>query len=341
MKKVLFGLVLGMMLGAGSSVWAAGESVLQAVKAAVSLHMNGEAVALPAGYEILNYDGHVYVPLRYMAEQMGAAVSYDEQSRTVSVLSNQAGRPLLHDPDYPGIYVGGLQVSHKNGSSVVTGLVLLDDAMSNIVREKMPYAFRGDLIFYDGQNDVIGRAGISRRFHDDAEGGPYRVQRFETPVEGGADLSGYADVVLVGGFFTHQGADNSAPGALGPPIPDVIADGVKLPVAVGAYCWFACAERSLLGVTQELPVEAVAPGSAIRTSFKGNNRPTHLLLYRLHTDGTMAEIQLMNGSFAAPEREGVYFYAVRAVWDGKDTFGGDASYGFVVKVEANPVIDTQ
>jgi hypothetical protein len=55
----------------------------------------------------------------------------------------------------------------------------------------------------------------------------------------------------------------------------------------------------------------------------------------------MDEIQLMDGSFAAPEREGVYFYAVRAVWDGKDTFGGDASYGFVVKVEANPVIDTQ
>lgn len=340
MKKVLFGLVLGMMLGAGSSVWAAGESVLQAVKAAVSLHMNGETATLPAGYEILNYDGHVYVPLRYMAERMGAAVSYDERSRTVSVLSNQAG-PLLHDPDYPGIYVGGLQVNRKDGKSVISGLILLDDALSAIIPEKMPYAFRGDLIFYDGQNEVIGRAGISRRFHEeDAEGGPYRIQRFETSLETGTDISGYADVLLVGGFFTHQGADSDA-GALGPPIPAVIADGVELPVAVGTYCWFGCAERSLLGVTQELPIQAVAPGAAIRTSFKGNNRPTHLLLYRLHADGTMAEIQLMNGGFAAPEQEGVYFYAVRAVWDGKDTFGGDASYGFVVKVEANPVIDTQ
>lgn len=337
MKKILFGLVLGIMLGAGSSVWAAGESIVQAVKAAVSLHFNGEEAVLPSEYEVLNYNGHVYVPLRYMAEQMGAVVSYDERSGSVSVLANKA-EPLLHDPDYPGVYAGNLQVSEKNGRSVLTGLVLLDDASSGMKPEKMPYAFRGDLIFYNGQNEAIERAALSQRFNDLAGSGPFRIRRFEIPMQTG--ISGYARVKLVGGFFTFQGT-NPDPGAYHPPLPEVTADGRKLPVAVGTYCWFACAEISLLGVTRGLPVEVVAPGSPIRVSFKGNNQPTHVLSYRLSTDGSMADMKLVEGGFAAPDQEGVYSYAVKSVWDGKESFGGDAYYGFVVKVKANPDVDTR
>ncbi|WP_426446479.1 stalk domain-containing protein [Paenibacillus sp. S-38] len=83
MKRGIAGLALCTALSAGTA--ASASDAVQAVLFDVTYKFGGKQAQLGGEYVSLNYNGHAYVPIRFVAEQAGLKVEFDEQSKTVKV----------------------------------------------------------------------------------------------------------------------------------------------------------------------------------------------------------------------------------------------------------------
>ncbi|WP_248928280.1 ankyrin repeat domain-containing protein [Paenibacillus hamazuiensis] len=84
LKKVMLGFVCGVLLSACTAVYA--DDVVEALLVPLRVSVNGEAKRLGDEYRVLNYDGHVYLPARFVVETLGGQVFYDEQERKLSIV---------------------------------------------------------------------------------------------------------------------------------------------------------------------------------------------------------------------------------------------------------------
>lgn len=85
MKRFIVGLFCGVVLTASTTIYATNE--IKALLFPVKFQFNGESREVGSRFSVLNYEGHTYVPLRFMAENLGAGAVYDGKTRTVSVVS--------------------------------------------------------------------------------------------------------------------------------------------------------------------------------------------------------------------------------------------------------------
>lgn len=83
-KQFVAGVIVGGVLLSGGNVLA-NKVDLPSIMNWAKYKINGEEKALPSGYTTLNYNGHTYVPTRFIAEQLGADVKWDDQTKTVSI----------------------------------------------------------------------------------------------------------------------------------------------------------------------------------------------------------------------------------------------------------------
>lgn len=84
MKKIVIGMVLGAGLTLSTAVYA--SEAIQAIKYQVSFLFNGVSKQLDGDeYTVLNYNGHAYVPIRFVAESMRAQVAYNETEQQISI----------------------------------------------------------------------------------------------------------------------------------------------------------------------------------------------------------------------------------------------------------------
>ncbi|MCL6458150.1 MAG: copper amine oxidase N-terminal domain-containing protein [Gorillibacterium sp.] len=84
MKKFVFGLFCGIIVSI-SSVAYASDSIQALLFPAKFLVNDVKVDPHDGGYEVLNYDGHTYVPIRFVAENMGSKVVYDDASKTIMI----------------------------------------------------------------------------------------------------------------------------------------------------------------------------------------------------------------------------------------------------------------
>ncbi|MCY9696084.1 stalk domain-containing protein [Paenibacillus alginolyticus] len=83
MKKFVLGLICGIGLTATTAVYAA--DTIQAYLFPAKFVFNGQDKELNSEYTTLNYNGHAYVPIRFVAENMGATVGYDDELKKITV----------------------------------------------------------------------------------------------------------------------------------------------------------------------------------------------------------------------------------------------------------------
>jgi hypothetical protein len=83
LKKFLLGLTCGIALTATTAVYA--SNTINAILFPAKYIFNGQEKKLDSEYVTLNYNGHAYVPIRFLAENMGSIVGYDENTRTIKV----------------------------------------------------------------------------------------------------------------------------------------------------------------------------------------------------------------------------------------------------------------
>lgn len=331
MKKWIGGMLFGLLLGIGAV--ANGSNAIQAVLFPASFSFNGEEKEVGKDFAVLNYNGHVYVPIRFVAESMNAAVSYRADNKQISILFEDGGL-LLRDPAYPEIAVGNLQLNEVEGKRELGGKVMLDgDIAGKRMDLDAPIRFMGKLVFYDLNSAVSGSAFVSFVF--DREHHPLQLQMFQTELVGEYVPGGHVKL-----FVAYLGQADSE---MLPPMPDVqLPNGSAVPLEVGTYCWVACVEQRI--DYSSLTPFRTASSTSVAVNYKGNSQPDVLALTVRElsepADGGKENesapiekpVEMIDGTFRTPEHAGLYIYRLTGRWSGEESVSGDAQYGFVIEV---------
>jgi hypothetical protein len=85
LKKFILGLTCGIILTASTAVYA--SDTIQAYLFPVTIEFNGHDKKLDSEYKVLNYNGHAYVPVRFVAESLGVGVRYINSIELGKVIS--------------------------------------------------------------------------------------------------------------------------------------------------------------------------------------------------------------------------------------------------------------
>lgn len=88
-KNLVIGFVAGAMCMSGISAYAEYSSVSASVFDDVTFVFDGERTASPSDLPVLNYNNYTYVPLRYVAETLGAKVEWKIPTRTIDIISDK------------------------------------------------------------------------------------------------------------------------------------------------------------------------------------------------------------------------------------------------------------
>lgn len=177
MKKFILGLSFGLIIASASVAFA--SSSIQALLFPASFEINGKAIALNADYKVLNVDGYDYVPIRFVADNLGATIDYDAELKKVIVKNRGLD---LTDPNYKGISVGNLILTKSGGSTKVTGQL----SMFNVGNSQNK--IEATLSFYNDKSEKIGNVVI--------KGDNFESEKRTFVVEGLGDFRAYTTVNL-------------------------------------------------------------------------------------------------------------------------------------------------
>lgn len=102
-KKVTLSVIILSMLLCTGAAWAEGRySVIEAFFEKINVKVNGQPVKLSK--ESIIYEGSIYVPLRGLAELLGAEVSWNDATRSVSLDFIVDQTDALYSASQTGIY---------------------------------------------------------------------------------------------------------------------------------------------------------------------------------------------------------------------------------------------
>lgn len=184
MKKFILGLSLGLAIACSSVAFASGS--IQAFLFPASFEINGSDIELNNDYKVLNVDGHAYVPIRFIAENLGGTIDYDVELQKIFVKNKTLD---LTDPDYKGISIGNLILTKEGNNTKVTGQLKMEGVGST------KNMIGANLSFYNDKSEKIGDITIN--------GNDFGVDSQTFVSEGSGDFRAYSAVNL------HIGAVNN------------------------------------------------------------------------------------------------------------------------------------
>ena len=141
-KIGILGFAAGAMVMGVSPVFASVYKTVQAqIMADVMFDVDGNGVASPSNQPVLNYNGYIYVPLRFVSEALECQVSFDPVMKRVAMVSPEAEviekvvekevEKIVYvdksdDPDY--VVYNKLPVTvYKDGYEVTLKNIMMDD----------------------------------------------------------------------------------------------------------------------------------------------------------------------------------------------------------------------
>lgn len=92
-KQLVTGVVIGGVLASTGVVFASGQVNFVNYE----FKFNGVQKPVPEGYTVLEYQDRTYVPARFVAENMGGTVEWDENSKTVIIKNNGITKAELNE----------------------------------------------------------------------------------------------------------------------------------------------------------------------------------------------------------------------------------------------------
>lgn len=76
-------MVIGFVLSFSTIGYA--SDVIETVLYSVKIYINGQEKDLSEDYQVLNYKGHAYVPVRFITEELKGKVTYDDAEKSINV----------------------------------------------------------------------------------------------------------------------------------------------------------------------------------------------------------------------------------------------------------------
>ncbi|UKS28656.1 copper amine oxidase N-terminal domain-containing protein [Paenibacillus sp. HWE-109] len=89
MKKYIIGFIFGAVLSTSSVIYASDS--IQSLLWPVQFEINGKSHELGDDYAVLNYKGHAYVPVRFVAEKLNQGINYRNKDNTISIMTEPSG----------------------------------------------------------------------------------------------------------------------------------------------------------------------------------------------------------------------------------------------------------
>ncbi|WP_409345278.1 hypothetical protein [Paenibacillus sp. MBLB4367] len=319
MKKFVAGIVAGILIAAGTTAIA--ESTVKSMLFPVTFLFNGEQKALPDGYETLHYNGHVYVPIRYVVEQMKGGIAYNEATQTVSVVYDEKEKPLIRAAsDNGNVYLTNVALEQKNGTSNLTGDIVIDLSENAMTHEELLCVF--DLAFMDKDGNIVDTIpAITQTVNQRDYGKSIKLETFVPRV-----LPAYDSVRMKVQFLDLNPVRGEAP-----PPASIQSEIGKINAVQGTYCWKGCYDYApaaqLLKLAGYVP-SLVGSGETITIAFDYDPQPSSIRLYEITGDGE-TPVPLESNRFSAPGGQGNHKYRVDAFWFG----GGESSSAFAIEVK--------
>jgi hypothetical protein len=150
LKKFILGLTIGIAVSVSSVVYAA--DTIQAYLFKAHFYINGQIAKMDNEYATLNYNGHVYVPIRYVAENLGAYVEYDDSNQGITINHFPTNKIFLTDIKIPNVHVGNISAHLDGGATVIEGLMSVDSNQDITANHDLKF----NLNFYDKENMLLG-----------------------------------------------------------------------------------------------------------------------------------------------------------------------------------------
>lgn len=319
MKKIVTGIMIGVILSFGSVTY--GASLMNVQLFSSNIVINQKKGELGEEYAILNYNGHAYVPIRFVAESMGAAVGYDEDTNDISILSNESS-PLISDAD-KNVYIGNIRTEKTGNQTKVTGQMLIDlptDFMPQA--EEITCSF--SILFYDNQNHQLGKITWNET-HRRSELRAGAVRQFEQYAA--RDLTNYSTVKLEVSYIKNDLGDE-------PPLPVVKNENQQIRVLSGSSCWKGCVDKAgpteLIEASDYQPV-TVRRDTRISIIFDPEVQPDTMGLHQI-TGDQVSDVEIQDHYFIVPQEPGTYIYELHGLWSLDNKPYGQATYVFAIHV---------
>ena len=85
-RQLIIGIIIGLLCTLSTGALASTSSWVSAlIDGDIAFQFDGQRETLPAGYTVLLYENRTYVPARFVAEKLGAAVQWDALTKTVKI----------------------------------------------------------------------------------------------------------------------------------------------------------------------------------------------------------------------------------------------------------------
>ncbi|SFM16851.1 Copper amine oxidase N-terminal domain-containing protein [Paenibacillus sp. 1_12] len=159
MRKFVMGAVVGSILSL-STVVVASDSI-QTVLFPAYFTINGQHAETNKDSPVLNYNGQTYVPARFIAEQLGAFVDYNDDYKEIIINHFPSHKDILTDNKYPNVHFSLIGVYLDGDYTVIRGMLSVDKLEDPTLKEKRDIEF--SLNFYDESDTFIGTASGSSK----------------------------------------------------------------------------------------------------------------------------------------------------------------------------------
>lgn len=147
MKKLVLGLVIGMLLGSMGAALAADSPAVQAMFEKFSLKINDKE---PVEIQPLTYNGTTYLPVREAAKLLGYEVDYDKATRLIELTNNDQVEPDKATP----------KTEKPKEVNNVTQTNIGARDLINLLAEKYPDVKDRREIYFDQDNNILGFNGV-------------------------------------------------------------------------------------------------------------------------------------------------------------------------------------
>lgn len=161
LKKFILGLTCGVALTATSAAF--GAEMVQTYLFPAKFLINGESKEISSEYTTLNYNGHAYVPIRFIGESLGTLVNYKEDTNTITIDDTPLSKKLQLGEDFLGAAAKGklLGIEFGIGASKEDVFLKWGDPHRSGSRQTHFDAWFDYNYFFSGPNQTVGAIGVS------------------------------------------------------------------------------------------------------------------------------------------------------------------------------------
>ncbi len=200
MKKLILGVVFGFLLALTSGVNA--SSTVETILFPVKILLNGVEKNLEDEYTVLNYNGHAYVPVRFIAESLNSKVNYHADEQTITINSPYQNVPMKYNRSIACLNGDVVYISNFfcNSESFEKFFMNIENKQADWIRI-VKYGVEGDAMVhkleFDG-NQVVYTMDNSRDGYGDKYIKQVTFQSFKSEKIIRNDIE-FTDYILSGG----------------------------------------------------------------------------------------------------------------------------------------------